>query len=193
MPLLSNLAPVHLSEQRIGRSIAVPKFTSPRARSLPACLVAMQARAFTTKRPRVHNNLSAGQRSRPAVQVKAFGNGGSISPPYNVLITGSTKGIGLALARKHLDAGVCYRARSHVLPTAIACWSDGESSYQGHGRSNAYKASLSFSRACARAGAHGVNAGMLGCNTVERLKGAIHCASVRVAGRASGHRCPCAA
>jgi len=46
------------------------------------------------------------------------GGGGGLRepmvPPYNVLITGSTKGIGYALARKFLEAGdnvvICSRS-----------------------------------------------------------------------------------
>ena len=60
----------------------------------------------------------------------AANNAGTSGPPYNVVVTGSTKGIGLALARKHLELGVatlCYNAigwtgYAHMLvPGGVSC------------------------------------------------------------------------
>ncbi|GAQ87774.1 Chlorophyll b reductase [Klebsormidium nitens] len=52
-------------------------------------------------------------RRRQPVRHKAVAKEGASSPPYNVVITGSSKGIGLALAKQFLAAGdrVCLCAR----------------------------------------------------------------------------------
>jgi chlorophyll(ide) b reductase len=56
--------------------------------------------------------------SSAAVEARISGKREPMTPPYNILITGSTKGIGYALAREFLKAGdnvvICSRSAERV-------------------------------------------------------------------------------
>eukprot|EP00887_Chlorella_sp_A99_P005832 scaffold1.g5832.t1 len=69
----------------------------------------------TAARLRAHARLPR----RCAVHISAVAVGGKITPPYNVVITGSSKGIGRGLAEEFLKAGdnvvICSRDEARVV------------------------------------------------------------------------------
>ncbi|XP_066309911.1 chlorophyll(ide) b reductase NOL, chloroplastic-like isoform X2 [Miscanthus floridulus] len=94
----------------------LPLRSPARAPSRPSVAAVTRFRGRQERR----SMAATGGRGLGRVRAEAFSGGGGVGrrdplvPPYNVLITGSTKGIGYALARKFLEAGdnviICSRS-----------------------------------------------------------------------------------
>ncbi|KAJ0102566.1 hypothetical protein Patl1_05805 [Pistacia atlantica] len=100
------------------QELLFPSHSNPHPHDRYGCLTAGSRRnSYSLSKP---SRSSSSRLTSPTVRAEADSSVKKepMLPPYNVLITGSTKGIGYALAKEFLKAGdnviVCSRSAEHV-------------------------------------------------------------------------------